>query len=40
MGLRERLAVYGGTLDAGRRDGGGYRVRAVIPVGVVPVREA
>ncbi|WP_235002000.1 sensor histidine kinase [Actinacidiphila paucisporea] len=33
MGLRERLAVYGGTLDAGRRMTGGYRVRAVIPVG-------
>ncbi|WP_235031750.1 sensor histidine kinase [Actinacidiphila yanglinensis] len=32
MGLRERLAVYGGTLDAGRRLTGGYRVRAVIPV--------
>ncbi|MFI0895478.1 sensor histidine kinase [Streptomyces sp. NPDC020983] len=35
MGLRERLAVYGGTLDAGRRISGGYRVRAVIPVGDV-----
>ncbi|WP_327289794.1 sensor histidine kinase [Streptomyces sp. NBC_01198] len=33
LGLRERLAVYGGTLDAGRRITGGYRVRAVIPVG-------
>jgi signal transduction histidine kinase len=33
IGLRERLAVYGGTLDAGRRISGGYRVRAVIPVG-------
>lgn len=33
IGLRERLAVYGGTLDAGRRVSGGYRVRAVIPVG-------
>jgi signal transduction histidine kinase len=32
MGLRERLAVYGGTLDAGRRITGGYRVSAVIPV--------
>jgi signal transduction histidine kinase len=33
IGLRERLAVYGGTLDAGRRISGGYRVSAVIPVG-------
>ncbi|MFI1095812.1 sensor histidine kinase [Streptomyces sp. NPDC020917] len=35
LGLRERLAVYGGTLEAGRRITGGYRVRAVIPVGGV-----
>jgi signal transduction histidine kinase len=33
IGLRERLAVYGGTLDAGRRISGGFRVRAVLPVG-------
>lgn len=32
IGLRERLAVYGGTLDAGRRISGGYRVSAVLPV--------
>jgi signal transduction histidine kinase len=32
IGLRERLALYGGTLDAGRRISGGYRVSAVIPV--------
>ncbi|WP_369142857.1 sensor histidine kinase [Streptomyces sp. R44] len=31
LGLRERLSVYGGTLDAGSRPQGGYRVRAVIP---------
>jgi signal transduction histidine kinase len=31
-GLRERVAVYGGDLDARRRLGGGYRVRARIPV--------
>ncbi|MEV7615902.1 histidine kinase [Streptomyces sp. NPDC089799] len=31
-GLRERLAVYGGSLDAGGRPGGGFRLRAVIPV--------
>ena len=33
IGLRERLVVYGGTLHAGKRLTGGYRVRAVIPVG-------
>jgi signal transduction histidine kinase len=32
MGLRERLAVYGGSLEAGRRPTGGFRVRAVIPL--------
>jgi signal transduction histidine kinase len=32
LGLRERLAVYGGSLHAGARPTGGYRVRAVIPV--------
>ncbi|WP_137989252.1 sensor histidine kinase [Streptomyces vilmorinianum] len=32
IGLRERLAVYGGDLDARRRLGGGYRVRARIPL--------
>jgi signal transduction histidine kinase len=32
LGLRERVAVYGGNLDARRRLGGGYRVRARIPV--------
>ncbi|MFI0445842.1 sensor histidine kinase [Actinomadura sp. 6N118] len=31
-GLRERVAVYGGDLDARRRLGGGYRVRARIPL--------
>ncbi|MEU4694061.1 histidine kinase [Actinoplanes sp. NPDC023714] len=31
LGLRERVAVYGGDLDARRRLGGGYRVRARIP---------
>jgi signal transduction histidine kinase len=32
VGLRERLAVYGGTLQAGARPTGGYRVSATIPV--------
>ncbi|MET8770357.1 ATP-binding protein [Streptomyces sp. NPDC004658] len=32
LGLRERVAVYGGDLDARRRPGGGFRVRARIPL--------
>ncbi|MEV4131478.1 ATP-binding protein, partial [Dactylosporangium sp. NPDC049742] len=31
-GLRARVAVYGGDLDARRRLGGGFRVRARIPL--------
>jgi signal transduction histidine kinase len=31
-GLRERLTVYGGTLTAGRRPTGGFRVVAVLPL--------
>ena len=33
VGLRQRLAVYGGTLSAGPRLTGGYMVSAVIPLG-------
>ncbi|MFF0739536.1 sensor histidine kinase [Streptomyces sp. NPDC004111] len=32
IGLRERLAIYGGTLHTGRRLTGGYQVRALIPL--------
>jgi signal transduction histidine kinase len=31
-GMRERVAVYGGDLDAGAHPGGGFRVRARLPV--------
>ncbi len=32
IGMRERTALYGGTLEAGRRSRGGFAVRAVFPV--------
>jgi signal transduction histidine kinase len=35
LGLRERLSLYGGELDAGPRPGGGWQVRAVMPLGAV-----
>ena len=31
LGMRERAAVFGGRIDAGPRDGGGYAVRAQLP---------
>ena len=34
MGMRERVAAYEGQLYAGPRPGGGWRVRAIFPVGV------
>lgn len=33
LGMRERVAMHDGTLVAGPRVGGGWRVRAIIPVG-------
>jgi len=36
-GMRERAAAVGGTLEAGPRHGGGFRVRACLPVDGVPL---
>ncbi|MBE1565578.1 sensor histidine kinase [Nonomuraea africana] len=36
LGMRERLEALGGTLDAGPRQGGGWSVRATLPL---PARE-
>jgi signal transduction histidine kinase len=33
LGMRERVALYGGKLECGRRAGGGFAVRARLPVG-------
>lgn len=35
VGMRERVAMYDGDLAVGARPGGGFRVRAVLPRGVV-----
>jgi signal transduction histidine kinase len=33
LGMRERVTIYGGTLETGPGDDGrGFRVRAVLPV--------
>jgi signal transduction histidine kinase len=33
IGMRERVSALGGRLDAGPREGGGFQVRAEMPVG-------
>jgi hypothetical protein len=34
--MRERFALYGGDLDAGARNGGGFVVRARLPFAATP----
>jgi signal transduction histidine kinase len=32
IGMRERVGMVGGTLDAGPRQGGGFRISALLPL--------
>jgi signal transduction histidine kinase len=32
VGMQERVKLYGGELEAGRRRGGGFRIRAKLPL--------
>jgi signal transduction histidine kinase len=36
IGMRERVAVHDGTIEAGPRDGGGFRVRVRLPLEAPP----
>ncbi len=40
VGMRERVAMYGGELQAGPRVEGGYQVEAVLPYRAVLIRDA
>ncbi|MFJ4922263.1 histidine kinase [Streptomyces sp. NPDC088725] len=36
IGMRERVGMVGGTLDAGPRSGGGFRISALLPLKATP----
>jgi len=40
IGMRERVEIYGGQLTSGPREGGGYAVRAILPVVAGEIRTS
>jgi signal transduction histidine kinase len=36
LGVRERVALFGGSFQAGNRAEGGFRLRALLPLDEVP----
>jgi signal transduction histidine kinase len=40
LGMRERVSIFGGTVAAGAAPGGGWTIRALLPVGSASLEPA